>query len=167
MRQRRSAATQMRALSRILYVDDDPREWAVALAALSDAGHMNETFVVKDKDEALDFLHARGAFRQGAAGLPAVVVIGPTLGWRKAASLLSSIRSDSALRRVPVVLMHRSGDREMVRSAYAQGANSVVRVHGDPQVHGQGYAAIGRFWAETNQPPPGCIVKPAPRAAGL
>jgi CheY-like chemotaxis protein len=150
-------------MSRILLVEDDPQEWAAALAALAEAGQMNDTFVVKDKDEALDFLHARGAFRQRAAGLPAVVVLGPTLGWRNSSSLLASIRRSAALRRVPVVLVHRSDDRAMVRSAYAHGANSVVRAHDDPVVHAQGYAAIAQFWGAANYPPPGCIAKAAPR----
>ena len=155
----------MSVLFRLLLVEDDPREWALALAALSEARHINETFVVKDKDEALDFLQIRGNFRQRAAGLPAVVVIGPTLSWREAGSLLSAIRRDAGLRRVPVVLMHGSGDPSVVRRAYAHGANSVVRVHDDPRICAERYAAIGRFWAGTNEPPPGCIRKvgtPAP-----
>jgi len=158
------AAARMSSLFRILLVEDDPQEWAVALSALSDAGHMNETFVVKDKDEALDFLHAQGPFGQRPAGLPAVVVIGPTLSWRKAASLLSNMRRSAALYRMPVVLIHRSYDAGMVRSAYAHGANSVVRAHHDLRVHAHGYAAIGRFWAGTNEAPPGCIGKSARRA---
>jgi CheY-like chemotaxis protein len=153
----------MSTLSRILLVEDDPREWGVALAALADAGQLNDTVVVKDEDEALAFLHRRGAFRQRTVGLPAVVVLGPSLGWRKARSVLSKVRHHAALRRLPVVFMHRSGDIEVVRSAYECGANSVVRVHDVLPMHGQRYAAVGRFWAGTNEPPPGCAGRLDPR----
>jgi CheY-like chemotaxis protein len=144
----------MNGFSRIVLVEDDANEAAVALAALSNTGCSNETFVVKDKDEALDFLHARAAFRQRAPGLPAVVVIGPSLDWCEASWLLSYIRRTDAICKVPVVVMHASDDAELVHNAYAGGANSVVRVHMDPVLDRQYYAALGRFWGATNEPPP-------------
>jgi hypothetical protein len=36
----------------------------LALASLADGALMEQTTVVKDKDEALDFLHERGSFRR-------------------------------------------------------------------------------------------------------
>jgi hypothetical protein len=149
----------MSALPRILLVEENRQEWGVALAALSENEQMNQTVVVKDKAEALDFLHSRGAFRQRPVGLPAVVVLGPSLSWHKALSLLSYIRHKESLLRVPVVLVQMCKSSEMVRDAYAHGANSVVRWHGDGRLDSPRYAAIGLFWAGTNEPPPGCIGK--------
>jgi CheY-like chemotaxis protein len=149
----------MSELLRILLVEDNSEEWSLALSALSQSGQMSQTAVVKDKGEALDFLHRRGAFRCRAEGLPSVVVLGPGLSWRKTFSLLSYIRGNGALRRIPVVLVKVAIDSVYLREAYLHGANSVVRWSGDPRLDSQRYAAIGIFWTNTNEPPPGCLAK--------
>src|SRR5580765_2483062 len=107
----------MSAFSRILLVEDTPAEWALAVSGLSEIGLIGQTTVVKDQDEALDFLHARGPFRRRPSGLPAVVVLGPSVKWPAALSLLKRVRADPALRRMPIVIVAASPDAEMVRSA--------------------------------------------------
>jgi CheY-like chemotaxis protein len=148
----------MTILSRILLVEDSADEWHAALHAMAGTGQMNETLLVKDEDEALDFLLNRRAYRQRPLGLPAVVLLGPSLTAAKALSLLAQIRRHSVLAQVPVVLMHAGIDRDVVRSAYDQGANSVVCCH-EPGARAQRYAAVGHFWAGINEPPAGCIRK--------
>lgn len=150
----------MSALSRILLVEDKPAEWQLALSSFVESGLMDETTVVKDKDEALDFLHARGSFRRRSAGLPAVVVIGPNIQRTPGISLLKDIRTDALLRRLPVVVMASAPDKEMASAAYAQGANSVVSTDDDLKVHAERYAALALFWGWANEPPPGCVPQP-------
>jgi CheY-like chemotaxis protein len=151
---------QMSALSRILLVEDSPAEWQLALASFAENGLMDQATVVKDKDEALDFLHARGSFRRRSAGLPAVVVIGPSIQRAPGISLLKDIRTDAVLRRVPVVVMASAPDGETAKAAYAQGANSVVPADDDLRVHAERYAALALFWGWANEPPPGCVPQP-------
>jgi len=150
----------MSALSRILLVEDTSAEWQLALTSFAKNGLMDQTTVVKDKDEALDFLHARGSFRRRSAGLPAVVVIGPNVQRAPGISLLKDIRSDLTLRRLPVVMMAAPPNEEMASAAYAQGANSVVFAHDDLRIHGERYAALALFWGWANEPPPGCVPQP-------
>src|SRR5262249_30033390 len=71
----------MSALCRILLVEETADEWRAALSSLSESGLMNQTTVVNGHGEALDYLYARGAFRRRPSGLPAVVVMGPSLQW--------------------------------------------------------------------------------------
>jgi two-component system, response regulator len=150
----------MSAFSRILLVEDTPTEWGVALSGLSETGLEGETTVVKDQDEALDFLHARGPFRRRPSGLPAVLVVGPSVQWAAALSLLKQVRADPALRRMPVVIIAACPDADMVQSAYDHGVNSLVRREGDIESDAQRYAALGLFWGWANEPPPGCLVRP-------
>ena len=147
-------------MSRILLVDDSPAEWHVALSTLARNGLMDQATVVKDKGEALDFLHARGNFRRRAEGLPAVVVLGPTMHAPVALSVLTHIRSDIKLRHVPVVIITDSQDADLVRSAYAKGVNSLVRRDQDASAHAERYASLALFWAWANEPPPGCLPQP-------
>jgi two-component system response regulator len=150
----------MSAFARILLVEDTPAEWRLALSGLSETGLMGQTTVVKDQDEALDFLQARGAFRRRPSGLPAVVVLGPSVKWPAALLLLKRVRADPALRRIPVVIVAASPDADMLQSAYDHGVNSLVRSGEDVDTHAQRYAALGLFWGWANEPPPGCLLQP-------
>ena len=150
-----SAVAKTPALTRILLVDDTPAEWQLALTSIADDATKGQTAVVKDKDEALDFLHARGAFRRRASGMPAVVVVGPSMRPPAAFALLKDIRNDVALRRLPVVMVATAPDARTVRSAYEHGVNSLVCSEDDVKIRGEHYAALARFWASTNEPPPG------------
>jgi CheY-like chemotaxis protein len=155
------------ALARILLVEDKPHEWQLALSGLPENGLLDQTAVVKDKGEALDFLHARGPFRRRAAGLPAVVVLGPSLSGTAALALLADIRSHTALRRVPVVIVAVAPDADMVRSAYENGVNSLVRSHEDVRIRAERYAALALFWGWANEAPPGCLRQPKSLRRGL
>jgi len=159
-------ATAMSALSRILFVDDTPAEWQLALSSLADGALMEQTTVVKDKDEALDFLRERGSFRRRVSGLPAVVVLGPNVRRPTAMSLLKDIRSDAMLRRVPVVMIATAPDEETVRSAYEQGVNSLIRTHDDVQIRAERYAALALFWGWANEPPPESVGQPKSQRLG-
>lgn len=144
----------MPSLARILLVDDAPAEWHLALSRIADDSAKSQTAVVKDKDEALDFLHARGTFRRRAPGLPAVVVVGPNVRTPAAFALLKDIRADAVLHCVPVVIIATAPDAQLVKSAYEQGVNSLVPSHHDLKIRGENYAALALFWGWANEPPP-------------
>lgn len=148
---------RMPSLARILLVDDMPAEWLLATSGIGQDNAKSQTSIVRDKDEALDFLRARGAFRRRASGLPAVVVVGPSVPRPTALSLLKEIRADAKLRRVPVVIVAPAPDAELVNTAYAEGVNSLVLNHEDRSVRAERYAELARFWGWANEPPPGCL----------
>jgi CheY-like chemotaxis protein len=150
----------MSALARILLVEGMPAERQVALTGLAQTGLREQATLVEDEQHALDFLHARGPFRGRPSGLPAVVVLGPNLQGPAAWSLLKHMRNDAALRRVPVVMIAVEPDAEMIRSAYEQGVNSLVRTCENAQVQAERYGALALFWGWANEPPPGCFAQP-------
>jgi len=153
-------------LSRILLVDDTPAEWQLALSSLADEVLAEQVTVVKDKDEALDFLHERGSFRRRVSGLPAVVVLGPNVRTSNAMSLLKAIRGDAMLRRVPVVMFDAVSDKETARGAYAQRVNSLIRAHTDVKIRAEQYATLALYWGRVNEPPPGSMPQSNRRRPG-
>jgi CheY-like chemotaxis protein len=148
-----------------LLVEDAPAEWRSVLASFAETGLIDQTTVVKDRDEALDFLHSRGSFRRRSPGLPAVILLGPTLKPASAIFLLEDIRRDSILRKVPVVVIAGDGEADLRALAYARGSNSVVCRHADEKINTERYVAMGLFWGRVNLPPPGCIQQSKPRPA--
>jgi CheY-like chemotaxis protein len=156
----------MSTLPRILLVEDTPLESELARSSLARSGLLEHMTLVKDQDEALDFLYARGPFQRRPSGLPAVVVLGPNLRQPAAFSLLTHIRTDATLRRLPVVMIAAEPDGQTVRTAYEQGANSLIRRHENADINAERYEALASFWARANHPPPGCLRPPeAQRAA--
>jgi CheY-like chemotaxis protein len=147
-------------LSRILFVDDAPDEWQLALASVGDHTLTEQITLVRDKDEALDFLHERGTFRHRLPGLPAVVVLGPNTRRPVAMSLVDHIRNDAALRRVPVVMFDADPDEPTVFRSHYSRVNSLIRVHRDERIRAEQYAALVLFWGRVNEPPPGSLPQP-------
>ncbi len=153
----------MTTLIRILLVEDASDDWQIALSTFSDIGLMNQTCVVKDDDEVLDFLHVRGAFKRRAPGLPAVILLGANLAWCKGLRVLHHVRNDPILRRVPVVMMSAALEPHMLQSAYDLGVNSVVLHQDDAKTNAEAFEAMGLFWGFANEPPPGCLRSPKSR----
>jgi len=62
-------------LKRILLVEDSPHDVELTLAALAENHLANEVVVVRDGEEALDYLYRRGIFKLRMEGNPVVVLL--------------------------------------------------------------------------------------------
>ncbi len=89
-------------VKRILLVEDNQKDIDLTLAALEENNLADEVIVVRDGEQALDFLYRRGNYRLRAAGNPAVVLLDlklPKIGglecWRRSSPTLRSSRSRS------------------------------------------------------------------------
>jgi DNA-binding response OmpR family regulator len=143
--------------SSLLFVDGAQEEWQLALAGFAEAGFMERATMVRDKEEALDFLQGRGVFKRRMPGLPAAVVLGPNMNRSAKLSLLREIRADKSLLRVPVVGIFSPTDSADVRAAYLDGANSVIIRDADAKVQQDHYAKLAQYWGWANEPPAGSV----------
>ena len=150
---------RMSMACRVLLVEEDAAERKLVLSALGQSELVDHTVSVKDRNEALDFLYARNPFVDRPTGYPGVIVIGPRLAWGIGVTLLSDIRGDAVLRRIPVVIVVVKPDAEMIRIAYEYGVNSLVAISEDANVRVQRYALLARYWGWANEPPPGCLLQ--------
>ncbi len=145
----------MSELKRILLVEDTSNDVELTLAALEEAHLANEVVVVRDGAEALDYLFERGEFNGRMPGLPAVVLLDLKLPKIDGLEVLERIKSDNALRIVPVVMLTSSREeRDLVRS-YDLGVNAYVVKPVDFVEFAQALRDLGLFWAVINEPPPG------------
>ena len=122
---------------RILLVEDSANDVELTLTALAEKHLANEVVVVHDGEQALDYLHKRGAFRLRADGLPVVVLLDLKLPKVDGLDVLGQIRADERLRTLPVVMLTSSREeRDIVRS-YDLGVNAyVVKPVGFQRVRG-------------------------------
>lgn len=145
----------------ILLVDDSAADVALAMEALSELRLDDHVAVARDGEQALSFLRRDGSHSERAEGNPCVVILDVKMPRMSGFEVLSAIRSDPRLSRVPVVMLSTSADRADVERSYALGANGyVVKSLSFSEFSGR-LRDLGRYWTAANEPPPGSVV---PRA---
>ncbi|MET0264019.1 MAG: response regulator [Duganella sp.] len=142
-------------LKPILLVEDNPHDLELTLIALERSQLANEVIVVRDGADALDYLHGRGAFSEREQGNPAVVLLDLKLPKVDGLEVLADIRSNPALKSLPVVMLTSSREEQDLIRSYELGVNAYVVKPVDFQEFVRAIADLGIFWAVLNEPPPG------------
>jgi CheY-like chemotaxis protein len=150
-------------LKPILLVEDNPRDLELTLIALEKSNLANEVITVRDGEEALDYLFRRGPYAGRPEGNPAVVLLDLKLPKVDGIQVLEQVKSDPALRPVPVVMLTTSREERDLVQSYRLGVNAYVV---KPVAFREFIGAIqelGMFWAVLNEPPPGSLRPDRPR----
>jgi len=140
----------------LLLVEDNHQDEMLTLRALRKANVANRIDVVRDGQQALDFLFREGEFadREGT-DLPTVVLLDIGLPRLSGLEVLERLRADPRTRLLPVVILTSSDEeRDRLRS-YENGANSFVRKPLDFTEFAETVARLGVYWLATNLPPKG------------
>lgn len=144
----------MSAHALILVVDDDANDSQMTLAALSRPESAATMCAVCDGAEALDFLYRRGEFENREPGNPEVVLLDLNMpridGW----GVLRQVKSDPALKSIPVVVFTSSARDRDVTLCYELGANAVVVKPMAFDEFTQTVRDIQAFWTGRNRPSP-------------
>ena len=138
----------------ILLVEDNPQDEMLTLRALRKVNLANNVDVVRDGQQALDYLLRRGEFAGRAdGGLPTVVLLDINLPRVGGLDVLTRLRQTEETRLLPVVILTSSDeDRDRLRS-YEGGANSFVRKPLDFAEFAETVARLGVYWLAINKPP--------------
>lgn len=147
----------MNSLKRILVVDDSPRDTELALTALATHHLANEVIALRDGAEALDYLYRRGAFANRPHGDPAVILLDLKMPKVDGIEVLRQIKSDPALKMIPVVVMTSSREEQDLLNSYQLGVNAYVVKPVKFQSFMEAIGQVGAFWAVINEPPPGSL----------
>jgi CheY-like chemotaxis protein len=150
---------------RILLVEDNQKDIDLALAALAENELADEVIVVRDGEQALDYLCQRGNFRLRARGNPAVVLLDLKLPKVNGLEVLTQIKSDPQLQMIPVVMLTSSREEADLASSYQRGVNAYVVKPVTFSRFVDALRDLGVFWAEINEPPPGSIGRRTNRRA--
>ena len=145
----------MAGIDRILLVEDDHKDVELILSALAENRLANEVQVVRDGEEALDYLYRRAQFRLRHPGNPAVVLLDLKLPKVHGLDVLRQIKSDENLKAVPVVVLTSSTEAPDLEQSYELGVNAYVVKPVDFAQFVTALKQIGLFWAVINEPPPG------------
>jgi CheY-like chemotaxis protein len=144
-------------MRRILLVEDSTNDVELILTSLSDNHLANEVVVVRDGEEALNYLYRRGIFKMRMEGNPVVILLDLKLPRVNGIEVLSQIRSEPNFRLVPVVVLTSSREEPDLLNCYELGANAYVVKPIDFHEFVDVIKQVGLFWAVVNQPPPGSL----------
>jgi CheY-like chemotaxis protein len=148
-------------VKRILLVEDCQKDIDLTLAALDENHLADEVIVVRDGEQALDYLYRRGNFRLRAGGNPAVVLLDLKLPKVSGLEVLSQVKAEPALKSIPIVMLTSSREEIDLSRSYQRGVNAyVVKPVTFPQFV-EALRELGVFWAEINEPPPGSVARKA------
>ncbi len=139
---------------RILYAEDDNKDVELTLAALEQHHLANEVVVVRDGEEALDYLYRRGEFASRSGDDPVVVLLDLKMPKVDGLEVLREMKSDERLRTIPVVVLTSSREERDVVESYRLGVNAYVAKPVGFQEFTDAVTALGLFWAIINEPPP-------------
>jgi CheY-like chemotaxis protein len=149
----------MNGLGRILLVEDDPKDVELTLTALEEYNLANEVVVVRDGEEALDYLYYRGSFKARNKQNPAVMLLDLKLPKVDGLEVLKTVRGNGKLKYLPVVVLTSSREEKDMVSSYQLGVNAYVVKPVDFHEFVNAIKELGVFWAVINEPPPGSMRK--------
>jgi CheY-like chemotaxis protein len=144
-------------LKRILLVEDSINDVELILTSLAENNLGNEVVVVRDGEEALDYLYRRGVYRLRREGNPVVVLLDLKLPKIDGIEVLGHLKRERSLRTVPVVVLTSSREESDLTQCYELGTNAYVVKPIDFHEFVDAIKGLGLFWAIINEPPPGSL----------
>ncbi|MGA2765387.1 MAG: response regulator [Spirochaetia bacterium] len=138
----------------ILLVEDNHQDEMLTLRALKKVNLANHVDVVRDGQQAIDYLFREGEFaNRDGTDLPTVVLLDISLPRINGLEVLERLRADSRTRLLPIVLLTSSDEERDRLRGYHNGANSFVRKPLDFSEFVETVSRLGVYWLAVNSPP--------------
>ncbi len=135
----------------ILLVEDNLKDEALTLRALSNCNILNEVIAARDGLEALDYLFCKGAHADRDSNvMPEMVLLDLKLLKLDGFEVLERIRGDKRTRHLPVIIFTSSDDEVDLVNSYGMGANSYIRKPVDFEHFLVAAKQLGLYWLSVN-----------------
>ena len=145
----------MNELKRLLLAEDSAADAELTLEALGEHNLANRVDLVRDGVEVLDYLYRRGAYAERPAVMPLALFLDLKMPRMDGLEVLRTLKSDQALKVLPVVMLTSSREDSDLAESYRLGANAYVVKPVDFGQFTEAIRELGLFWSLVNQPPPG------------
>ena len=144
--------TEWITIKDILLVEDDPQDAELTLDGLGENHLANRVTVVRDGEQALDYLYRRGKFKNRAGGNPIVVLLDNKMPKVTGLEVLKTIKADEQLKVIPVVVLTSSQEEKDMVESYRLGVNSYIVKPVDFDKFVESVGEIGLYWLLVNKP---------------
>ena len=119
----------MKTAPEVLLVDDNPADIDLMSEALAQSKRHFHVNAVSDGAEAMSFLRRQGRHAEGPS--PDLVVLDLNLPRKDGREVLSDLKTDPALAKIPVVVFTTSQSNSDITRCYELGANCYLRKPGN------------------------------------
>jgi CheY-like chemotaxis protein len=138
-------------IRKILLVEDNPDDIMIIERALKEARIVNTLTIVRDGQEAIDYLWHQGAYAQSADRVPpALILLDINLPKVNGLDVLKKIKDDPAFKRIPTIMLTMSKRDEDVCQGYANGCNSFIQKPVEFEKFVEVVRQIGVYWGLIN-----------------
>lgn len=136
----------------ILYAEDSIDDTVLTIRALEKGGFTNKLHHVKDGAEAIDFLYCRGVYTsRNFSEKPKLILLDLKMPKVSGIQVLEKVKSDPALKAIPVVILTSSQEDPDMVKCYALGTNSYIVKPVDNSKFLSAIREIGLYWMLLNQ----------------
>lgn len=140
----------------ILLVEDNSSDAMLTTRALEKCKLANCIHLVRDGEEALDFLFRRGKFASRSPdAVPQLVLLDLKLPKVDGIEVLRELKGDARTRSIPVVVLTTSKEERDLIQTYESGVNSYIQKPVNFSEFQEVVRQLGMYWLLLNSGPPG------------
>jgi CheY-like chemotaxis protein len=143
----------MDELRTILLAEDNPKDVELTLELMAENNLANNIIVVRDGVEAIEYLHCEGKYKLRKSGNPALILLDIKMPHIDGIEVLRHIRSDYALKKIPVVILTSSREEKDLINTYELGVSAYLLKPLDFKHFIEGVKQVGSFCAVLNELP--------------
>lgn len=131
----------------VLLVEDDEDDICLVERAFRKGRIINRLYVVRDGDEALEFLQHTGQYAPPAdAPRPGIILLDLNMPRMSGHEVLKKVKGSEDLRRIPVIILTTSGAQKDVLESYNNGANSFITKPVEFSKFLDAVITLGKYW---------------------
>lgn len=138
----------------ILLVEDNPNDVELTLRALKKNYMLNTLIHLKDGEEALEYLFARGKYEgRDMADIPRIMLLDLKLPKIDGLEVLRAVKADPRTRMTPIIVLTTSKDDRDIAECYSLGVNSYIVKPVEFETFSRVVNELGYYWLLINQKP--------------
>jgi len=136
----------------VLLVEDNPDDEELTRLAFEECRLANELIIVRDGQEALDYLFETGKYSgRDDNEVPQVILLDLKLPKVDGLEVLRRVRADERTKLLPVVVLTSSKEEQDLIDSYSLGANSYMQKPVDYLQFVEAVRQLGLYWLVLNQ----------------
>jgi two-component system, response regulator len=136
----------------ILYIEDNPSDIELTLRALKKHNVANSIQIIKDGEEALEYIFATGRYADRDVNeKPKVILLDLNLPKVGGLEILKRLKSEKHTKAIPVVVLTSSREEKDMIESYNYGVNSYVVKPINFESFSEAVSTLGLYWLLLNE----------------